>query len=99
MTSPTYTPAPRDRDGLVSSPCIGCEAVDTDPKHRIALLDAETGAPAGAVTWHMDCHALVRGCDVCAGQIAGADGAKGADLRAYLDSIRDTPTTTAPEGN
>jgi hypothetical protein len=38
------------------------------------------------VPWHMDCHAAT-GCDVCAQQISGADGAQGDELRTHLIAL------------
>lgn len=55
--------------------CIACKQTDDHPRH----IDGETGA-----LWHMDCHVLVTGCEVCASQIEGADGAIGDALRLHL---------------
>lgn len=59
--------------------CIGCGQVDDHPRHVIVLGDG-SDAP-----WHMDCHARSEpGCEVCASQISGANGATGDALRQYL---------------
>ena len=58
--------------------CIGCEQVDDHPRHVIVLPD---GSEVG---WHMDCHSLATGCEVCTEQTRGAVGAKGDELRAHL---------------
>jgi len=58
--------------------CIGCTQADDHPRHVIALPDGSE------VTWHMDCHQLATGCEVCTSQIAGAEGKTGDDLRLHL---------------
>lgn len=58
--------------------CIGCTQTDDHPRH---VLDTGTG---DQVTWHMDCHELATGCEVCKEQIAASKGAKGAKLREHL---------------
>lgn len=48
--------------------------------------------PDGAeISYHMDCHAIAAGCEICRDRIAGAGGAKGDELRQYL--------TAGPEEN
>lgn len=59
-------------------PCIGCQQADDHPRHVVILAD-QTEVP-----WHMDCHVLTTGCELCAQQLAGADGATGAALRDHL---------------
>lgn len=59
-------------------PCIGCAQTDDHPRHVIALPDGSE------VTWHMDCHRVATGCEVCSTQTAGAEGSKGDELRAHL---------------
>jgi hypothetical protein len=66
--------------------CIGCEQTDDHPRHVVAHPDGST------VTWHMDCHAIASGCDVCRDQTAAANGVKGDELRAHL-------VTTGPSAN
>lgn len=56
--------------------CLGCGQSDDHPRHIVVVGDTE-------VPWHMDCHALT-GCETCVEQIAGADGAKGDELRLHL---------------
>jgi hypothetical protein len=64
--------------------CIGCGASDDHPRHVIAVGDIE-------VTWHMDCHHLATGCEVCAHQLADAPkGAKGDKLRGHLVGLPPT---------
>lgn len=58
--------------------CLGCGQTDDHPRHVIALQDGSD------VPWHMDCHALATGCDVCKSQIAGAEGVTGDELRTHL---------------
>lgn len=58
--------------------CIGCAQSDDHPRHVVAVADGSS------VTWHMDCHALATGCEVCANQIRDAEGATGDDLREHL---------------
>lgn len=58
--------------------CIGCGGEDDHPRHVI-----DVGDPNADVAWHLDCHARA-GCDSCAAQTAGADGATGADMLAHL---------------
>lgn len=66
---------------MIARTCLGCGVHDTDPKDLVRV-DAE----GTLVAWHMDCHAAVAGCEVCARQIKGADGATGEALRAHLTS-------------
>jgi hypothetical protein len=58
--------------------CIGCTQSDDHPRHVVGLPDGSD------VYWHMDCHALATGCEVCAAQISGADGVIGDELRVHL---------------
>lgn len=58
--------------------CIGCAQSDDHPRHVLATLDG------AAVTWHMDCHSIATGCEICSAQIDGAKGSKGDDLRKHL---------------
>jgi hypothetical protein len=59
--------------------CVGCKQTDDHPRH-VEVIDA-----AGtAVPWHMDCHALITGCETCTAQTAGADGATGDALRTHI---------------
>ncbi len=60
--------------------CIGCTQTDDHPRHIVWMPgDVET-------TWHMDCHVLATGCDVCERQLADAGGATGDALRAHLNT-------------
>lgn len=59
--------------------CIGCGQVDDHPRHVVLV-----GADHAEVTWHMDCHSRAANCDVCASQIADANGATGDELRTHL---------------
>lgn len=61
--------------------CIACGQDDDHPRHV-------TATPAGSVPVHMDCHAAM-GCEVCAQQIGGADGAQGDELRTHLLGLRE----------
>lgn len=58
--------------------CLGCGQTDDHPRHVVTLQDGSD------VNWHMDCHRIATGCDVCTEQTAGADGVTGDDFRAYL---------------
>lgn len=57
--------------------CIGCKQTDDHPRHVMVEGGAE-------VTWHMDCHSLVTGCETCKGIVTGSDGVTGDKLRTYL---------------
>lgn len=73
--------------------CIGCAGKDDHPRHTTITAD---GAEVG---WHMDCHKIATGCEICAGQLAGAKGAQGDKLRAHLITLgpgADQPGWTAP---
>lgn len=60
-------------------PCVGCSQVDDHPRH---VIDT---ANVGPIPWHMDCHASLTGCEVCARQIAGVPlGTIGDELRVHL---------------
>jgi hypothetical protein len=59
-------------------PCIGCTQTDDHPKHQVVTTSGES------VFWHMDCHVLATGCDLCEQQTKGARGATGEALRAHL---------------
>lgn len=58
--------------------CVGCAQHDDHPRHVIAT------APGQVAEWHMDCHVIATGCEVCTQQIADAADVKGDDLRAHL---------------
>lgn len=58
--------------------CIGCTQSDNHPRHVVALSDGSE------VTWHMDCHELATGCEVCRAQITDAMGVIGDALRTHL---------------
>jgi len=58
--------------------CIGCTKTDDHPRHVVYVGDESE------VTWHMDCHVIATGCEVCEQQIAAAKGAKGDQLRDHL---------------
>lgn len=62
--------------------CIGCVQSDDHPRHVIATSD---GASLG---YHMDCHVIATGCEVCKAQLEGVGGIegnpKGDALRAHL---------------
>lgn len=66
--------------------CIGCGQTDNHPRHVIA----------GQQPWHMDCHVLATGCDVCTSQLAACDtstandGVVGDELRTRLVALTDT---------
>jgi hypothetical protein len=68
-------------------PCIGCGASDDHPRHVVVVADGT------AVPWHMDCHALASGCEVCAGQLEGVGGAAG---NPKGDLLREHLMTTGP---
>lgn len=61
--------------------CIACGQADDHPRHVIAQGDA-------SILWHMDCHVIATGCEVCEQQIGGADGAQGDELRTHLLALR-----------
>lgn len=61
--------------------CTSCGRVDDHPRHVIGTIDGTDGG-----CFHMDCHALL-GCRICLNQLAGADGATGAELRAHLKQL------------
>jgi hypothetical protein len=69
--------------------CAGCQQEDDHPRHVFA------GLGVAPLPWHMDCHVLATGCDVCAEQLAKCDtdpsndGLKGAELRERLIALRD----------
>lgn len=58
--------------------CIGCTQTDDHPKH-VVVLPGDID-----VTWHLDCHVIATGCEDCTGELQGADGATGDELRAHL---------------
>lgn len=64
--------------------CIGCTQTDDHPRHVVVLPDGSE------VPWHMDCHRLITGCDVCAAQTKGAKGLTGDALRGHLTKGRTT---------
>lgn len=64
--------------------CIGCEQTDDHPRHVIALTDGSE------VTWHMDCHWIATGCEVCVQQTSAVQDLKGDALRQHLVNL--TPT-------
>lgn len=77
--------------------CIGCAQTDDHPRHVEATI-------AGDVNWHLDCHAIVTGCDSCHAQLDGVGGVegnpKGEALREHLLTTgpgADQPGWTAPE--
>jgi len=63
--------------------CIGCGQTDDHPRHVIA----------GSQPWHMDCHSLSTGCEVCTSQLAAcgtsteSDGVIGDELRTRLVAL------------
>jgi hypothetical protein len=59
--------------------CKGCDQIDNHPRH--VFQGEEIG-------WHMDCHAIKAGCEICAHQIKDAKGKKGDELRAHLLHLR-----------
>lgn len=63
--------------------CVGCKQTDDHPRHdEIIQIQPELQV----ASWHMDCCALVKGCETCAAQTAGADGLTGDDLRNHIIS-------------
>ncbi len=62
--------------------CIGCAQSDDHPRHVLATADG------AAVTWHMDCHSIATGCEICTAQISEAKDTKGDDLRKHLLKTR-----------
>jgi hypothetical protein len=58
--------------------CLGCGQTDDHPRHVVYLPDGNE------VNWHMDCHRIATGCEVCTSQTAGAEGVIGDELRAHL---------------
>jgi hypothetical protein len=59
--------------------CDVCDQTDDHPRHEM-VVNMITGEGASR---HMDCCAS-SGCNVCAKQIAGADGLKGQQLRDHI---------------
>lgn len=58
--------------------CIGCGQTDDHPRHVVSMSnDIE-------VNWHMDCHIIAQGCEVCQRQLVGAEGLTGDALREHL---------------
>lgn len=81
-------------------PCIGCGQADDHPRHVVVVASGEEHVE---VLWHMDCHDLATGCDVCHAQLEGVGGVdgnpKGDQLRAHLETTgpgADQPGWTAP---
>lgn len=72
-------PAPAD-PGLPTRTCIGCTQSDTHPRHDVIVQLAPEYVE---VSWHLDCHAIA-GCESCAAQTAGANGATGDAMRAHV---------------
>lgn len=73
--------------------CIGCTQTDDHPRH---VIDVGGG---DVVTFHMDCHVIATGCEICAAQTSGAKSAKGDKLREHLLKTGpgdDQPGWTAP---
>lgn len=60
--------------------CVACTAQDDHPRHDVILQLAPEYVE---VSWHLDCHAIA-GCESCAAQTAGADGATGDAMRAVI---------------
>lgn len=58
--------------------CIGCTQTDDHPRHVISMPNEVE------VNWHMDCHAIATGCEVCQASVAGANGVIGDALREHL---------------
>lgn len=69
--------------------CIGCAQTDDHPRHVIELGTGDI------VTFHMDCHVIAAGCEICEAQIEGADGVKGQELREHLQTT-DSSSASAP---
>lgn len=67
--------------------CIGCGQNDDHPRHVIAL-------GSSAALWHMDCHVLSTGCEVCKAQLEAcdtstkSDGVVGDELQSRLLALR-----------
>lgn len=75
-------------------PCWGCETFDSDPRHVI-VLDNGTDEPM-----HVDCCADKRGCQVCAGNLAGiTPGTTGEALREHLLSLPPQHILHVPNGD
>jgi hypothetical protein len=67
--------------------CIGCAKTDDHPRHA-------TFTPDGAdVSWHMDCHAIAAGCEICKAQLEGVGGI---DANPKGDKLREHLMTTGP---
>lgn len=62
--------------------CLGCAASDDHPRHVFATPDG------AAVSYHMDCCAIARNCEVCKAQLETVGGVeknpKGDKLRGAL---------------
>jgi hypothetical protein len=78
--------------------CIGCTGQDDHPRHSLATPDGAT------ILWHLDCHAIATGCEICTAQLEVVGGVennpKGDELRAALLTTGpgpDKPGWTAPE--
>lgn len=77
--------------------CLGCAGEDDHPRHVLATPDG------AEITYHMDCHAIASGCEICIAQLDGVGGVeknpKGDKLRKHLATTgpgADQPGWTAP---
>lgn len=58
--------------------CIYCSQEDDHPKHE------QIHPGMVSVYSHFDCCAQITQCDLCTPVVAGANGKRGEDLRAYI---------------
>jgi hypothetical protein len=63
------TPVQRTPEGKAVRLCIGCGQTDDHPRH----------VTTGQQPWHMDCHAMATGCEVCTAQLAACDTSTASD--------------------
>ncbi len=78
---PRKTPAEPDAPELAVRTCVGCTQTDTHPRHDVII---QIAPELQVASWHLDCHALVTGCESCIGQTVGSDGKTGEDMRAHI---------------
>lgn len=61
--------------------CVGCSQTDDHPRHDEILQLAPELIVA---SWHKDCCAIIKNCELCRTETAGADGKTGDDMRAHV---------------
>ncbi len=78
-------PAAAATDGdvqeLAVRTCVGCTQTDTHPRHDVII---QLAPELQVASFHLDCHALIAGCESCAQQVAGSNGVTGEAMRNHI---------------